>query len=142
MKKSDLSYVKKVSTVEEIFKTCDIITLHTPLMDSTKGLVNKDLMNLMKKGSILINASRGGIVNENDLIDILKEGKIRGAGFDVFATEPLPADNKLKELPNLVMTPHLGAATEEAQLRVGYMAVEQLQEFFNNNKIVNQVKAK
>lgn len=140
--KSDLSYAKKATSIEEVFSTCDIITLHTPLMDATKGLVNNKLLSLMKKGAILINASRGGIVNEEDLYTVLAEKKIRGAGFDVFATEPLPSDNKLKELPNLVMTPHLGAATEEAQLRVGFMAVEQMQEFFLNNKVVNQVKAK
>ncbi|EQC47554.1 hydroxyacid dehydrogenase [Bacteriovorax sp. Seq25_V] len=139
--KSDLPYVSKAATLEEIFESCDIITLHTPLMDATRGLVNAKLFNLMKADAILINASRGGIVNEEDLYAALSSKKFRAAGFDVFSAEPLPADNKLKELPNLVMTPHLGAATEEAQLRVGQMAVAQIREYFGNNNIVNQVKA-
>ncbi|WP_127717996.1 hydroxyacid dehydrogenase [Halobacteriovorax sp. HLS] len=136
---SELPYAKK-SDLETLFKECDIISIHTPLMEATKGLINKDLMSLMKSDAILINAARGGIVNEQDLIEVLKEGKIRGAGFDVFATEPLEEDSPLRSLENLVMTPHLGASTEEAQFRVGEMAVHQLKEFFINDNLLNEVR--
>jgi phosphoglycerate dehydrogenase-like enzyme len=139
---SDLPNTKKVNDLKEIFSTCDIITLHTPLMPQTKGMITAELLNLMKKDAILVNASRGGIVDEDALYTVLKEKKIRGAGFDVFAVEPLPADSKLLKLTNLVMSPHVGASTEEAQFRVGEMAVFQINEFFKNNNLLNEVKAK
>ena len=133
---------KKAQDMKEIFSKCDIITMHLPLIPATKGIVNKDLLGLMKKDAVLINASRGGIVNEDDLYTTLKEKKILGAAFDVFADEPLKAESKLFELDNLVMTPHLGASTSEAQYRVGEMAVHQIKEFFLNNNMMNEVKAK
>lgn len=141
MEKSDISYAKKESDLKKIFSSCDIISIHVPLMAATKGMINRELLEAMPSHSILINAARGGLVDEEALFDILKANKIRGAGFDVYATEPLEASNKLKELGNLVMTPHLGASTEEAQVRVGQMAVHQLQEFFSNNNLLNEVKA-
>ena len=95
----------------------------------------------MKPKAVLVNASRGGIVDETALYNTLSEKKIYAAGFDVFATEPLEADSPLRKLDNIVLTPHLGAGTEEAQLRVGQMAVAQLKEYFTNDKIVNEVKA-
>tara|TARA_Y100000296_G_scaffold84841_1_gene119253 strand:+ start:1338 stop:2285 length:948 start_codon:yes stop_codon:yes gene_type:complete len=138
---SDIPNCTKAKNLEEIFETCDVITIHTPLMPETKNMVNKELLSKMKSSAIIVNAARGGIVDEDALYEILNEGIIRGAGFDVFATEPLPEDSNLRSLPNLVLTPHLGAATEEAQLRVGVMAVEQLKEFFLNNNLLNEVKA-
>jgi D-3-phosphoglycerate dehydrogenase len=139
IEKSELPYAKK-SELENLFKECDIISIHTPLMDATRGLVSRELMSLMKPGAILVNAARGGIVDEEALVDILKEGKIRGAGFDVFATEPLEENSPLRGLENLVMTPHLGASTEEAQFRVGEMAVHQLKEFFLKDNLLNEVR--
>ena len=138
---SELPYAKKAADLKEIFSTCDVISLHTPLMDKTKGMVNAELLGLMKEKAVLVNASRGGIVDEAALEKVLKEKKIYGAGFDVFATEPLEEDSPLRKLDNIVLTPHLGAGTEEAQLRVGQMSVSQLQEFFINNNVVNEVKA-
>ncbi len=138
---TDIPNCTKANSVDEIFETCDIITIHTPLMDETRNMVNKDLLSKMKPTAILVNAARGGIVDEEALYETLKEEKIRGAGFDVFATEPLPEDSNLRSLPSLVLTPHLGASTEEAQLRVGQMAVDQLKEFFLNDNLLNEVKA-
>jgi D-3-phosphoglycerate dehydrogenase len=138
---SKLPYAKKAKEVDDVFKECDIITLHTPLMEATKDMVGEKYLGQMKPDSILVNASRGGIVNEDALYDTLKAGKIKGAGFDVFATEPLPSDSKLRSLDNLVLTPHLGASTEEAQVRVGEMVVDQLKEFFINQNLLNEVKA-
>lgn len=140
VEKSQVDYAKKVDTLEEIFSQSDIISLHTPLLDSTKGIVNKDLIEKMKPNAILINASRGKIVNEEDLYTALKENKIKAAGFDVFASEPLDSNNKLKELDNIVLTPHLGGSTEEAQFRVGEMASHQVQEFFLKENLLNEVK--
>jgi D-3-phosphoglycerate dehydrogenase len=130
---------KKVS-IEEIFQDCDIISVHTPLMDSTKNLVNAKLISLMKKDAILINAARGGIVNESDLLVALKEKMIRGASLDVFEQEPLNEKSELRELDNVVLTPHLGASTGEAQVRVGMMAAQQLREFFLNKNLINEVR--
>lgn len=138
---SNLPNCEKATDLNQIFRECDVISIHTPLMDATRGLVNADLLNQMKPTAILVNAARGGIVNEDDLYSVLKERKIRGAGFDVFATEPLEENSKLRELDTLVLTPHLGAGTEEAQIRVGAMAVDQLKEFFLNDNLVNEVKA-
>ncbi|MCK5882882.1 MAG: hydroxyacid dehydrogenase [Bacteriovoracaceae bacterium] len=139
---TDIPYAKKADSLEKIFSECDIITIHLPLMDATKGMINSELLNMMKQNAILINASRGKIVDEEALYNTLKEGKIAGAGFDVFANEPLEDGSKLRELDNLVMTPHLGASTAEASLRVGQMAAHQLQEFFLNGNLLHEVKSK
>lgn len=138
---SQVNWATKVNTLEELFSQSDIVTIHTPLIDATKGVVNGNLLSKMKPDAILINCARGKIVNENDLYETLKAKKIKGAGFDVFATEPLEADSKLKTLDNIVLTPHLGGSTEEAQFRVGEMAAHQIVEFFTNNNLLNEVKA-
>lgn len=138
---SQVNWATKVNTLEELFSQSDIVTIHTPLIDATKGVVNGNLLSKMKSDAILINCARGKIVNENDLYETLKAKKIKGAGFDVFATEPLEADSKLKTLDNIVLTPHLGGSTEEAQFRVGEMAAHQIVEFFTNNNLLNEVKA-
>ncbi len=137
---SEIPYAQAAKDLNEVFEKSDIITIHTPLMDATKGLVSRDLMESMRPGSILVNAARGGIVDEEALLDTLSQNKIRGAGFDVFATEPLEADSPLRQLENLVLTPHLGASTQEAQFRVGEMVNHQLTEFFVNNNLLNEVK--
>ncbi len=142
IEKSEFSFAKKAKDLAEIFSTCDIITIHTPLLPQTKGMITGELLGMMKKDAILVNCARGGIVDEDALYTVLKEKKIRCAGFDVFATEPLPADSKLLELSNLIMSPHVGASTEEAQFRVGEMAVHQIKEFFINNNLLNEVKGK
>ncbi len=141
MEKSDIPNTHKANTLEDIFSTCDVITLHTPLMDKTKGMITEELLKKMHSNAILVNASRGGIVDETALEKVLKEKTIRGAGFDVFATEPLEENSPLRKLENLILTPHLGAGTEEAQIRVGEMAAHQLKEFFLNNNLLNEVKA-
>lgn len=138
---TDIPYAKKEEDLKKIFSTADIITIHTPLLPQTKNMINADLLGAMKKEAILVNAARGGIVDEAALLETLKNKKIRGAGFDVFATEPLEDSSELRKLDNLILTPHLGASTEEAQVRVGEMVVHQLNEFFVNNNLLNEVKA-
>lgn len=131
----------KCESLEEIFSKSDIISIHTPLNDHTKGLITEELLSKMKPGAIIVNAARGKIVDENALLKILQDKKIRGAGFDVFENEPLDENSPLRSLDNLVLTPHLGASTEEAQVRVADMTINQLNEFFQNNHLLNEVKA-
>ena len=107
----------KLVSLDEIFKESDFITIHTPLSDDTKGLVSKEKISLMKKKAFIINCARGEIVVEDDLYEALLEKRIAGAALDVFSKEP-PFDSKLLELDNIVLTPHLGASTEEAQTNV------------------------
>lgn len=139
IEKSDIPYATKMTNLEDIFKQADIITVHVPLIEQTKNLIDKKLFNVMKPTAIIVNAARGKIVNEDDLHEALSNKKIRGAGFDVFAEEPLK-NSKLTTLKNIVLTPHLGASTEEAQFRVGEMSLHQIREFFVNNKLLNEVK--
>lgn len=141
VEKSEFPYAKKANTLEELFSQSDIVSIHTPLLDATKGVVNKELLSKMKSDAILINAARGKIVNEDDLAQALSDGTIKAAGFDVFANEPIESESKLLKAPNLTMTPHLGGSTEEAQFRVGEMAAHQMAEFFNNENLLNEVKA-
>lgn len=139
IEKSDIPGATKITNLEDIFKQADIITVHVPLIEQTKNLIDKKLLGMMKPTAILVNAARGKIVNEEDLYDALSNKKFRGAGFDVFAEEPLK-NSKLPTLKNIVLTPHLGASTEEAQFRVGEMSLHQIREFFVNNKLLNEVK--
>jgi D-3-phosphoglycerate dehydrogenase len=127
-------------TLNELLAQSDIITIHVPLMDSTKNLFTLKEFKLMKKNAILINASRGKIVNEEDLVIALKEKIIKAAALDVFSTEPIQTPNSLQEIPNLIMTPHLGASTLEAQLRVGEICLQMLDEYFLKNNLLNEVK--
>lgn len=107
-----LRYVDK----ETLFRTSDVITLHVPLVPETKYLVNRETMKMMKKNAVIINAARGGVVNEADLYEALTEGTIAGAALDVLEQEESPASaagNPLFSLDNTVITPHMGASTDE-----------------------------
>ena len=133
------SNVDKIESLEELFSSCDIITLHLLLNRETRGMISQKLLSLMQPHAILINAARGGLVDESALMKQLQDNKIGGAALDVYETEPLPAESPLRKLPNLVLTPHLGASTFEAQYRVGEMAVHQIREFFLNENLLNEV---
>lgn len=125
--------------LEELLEKSDFVSLHTPLTDSTRNLINGKSLSLMKPTAILVNCARGGVVDEEALAEALKGGRIKAAGFDVFATEPLPADSPLRSLANLVLTPHLGASTEEAQVRVAEDIARQFVDFFVNGRTRNAV---
>lgn len=120
----------KCKSIEEVFKVCDIISLHLPLIPQTKNLINYDLILKMKKSAYLINCARGGIIVEDDLVKALKEGIIAGAGLDVFETEPLSENSPLRHCPRLLISPHLGASTQEAEWRVGEMVLSILEKSF------------
>ncbi len=101
-----------------LLSTCDIVSLHVPLNDSTKGLINKDNIKLMKKNAVLINTARGPVVDSEALADALKSGKVAGAGVDVFEVEPpIPSSHILFGAPNLVVTPHVAFATKESMVK-------------------------
>ena len=100
-------------TKEELLKQSDIVSIHVVLGDRYKNLIGKKEFEIMKKTSFIINTSRGPVINEKDLISALEEDDIAGAGLDVYDTEPLPQDHKLRFLPNALLLPHLGFVTEE-----------------------------
>ncbi len=130
-----------VKSLEELLKQSDLVSIHVPLNDSTKNLFNKERLMQMKKGSILVNAARGKIIEESALVATLKAGHLGAAALDVFSNEPLEENSSLRGLDNLILTPHLGGSTEEAQFRVGEMAIHQIKEFFLNQNLLNEVKA-
>lgn len=110
----------------EVLAQADFITIHVPLNDETNGMCGEEALARMKTSAYLINASRGGIVDESALARALAEGAIAGAALDVYEHEPLPDDSPLRTAPNLVLTPHLGASTVEAQLGVATEVAEKL----------------
>ena len=127
-------------SLEELFEKSDVITIHTPFTPDTKDLVNKESISKMKDGVLIINCARGGIVNEQDLSEALKSGKVAGAGFDVYSSEPADPDNPLFSIENnVVFTPHLGASTEEAQVKVGIAMAEQIIDFAKNGVVRNAI---
>lgn len=108
------SRTKKTNSLKYIFKHSDIITIHLPLNNETKNLVNNDLLSLMKPTSFIVNTSRGGVIEEKALFKMLQEKKIAGAALDVFWQEPLPPISPWRKLPSVVLTPHIAASTAEA----------------------------
>ncbi|WP_297503952.1 hydroxyacid dehydrogenase [Thermococcus sp.] len=115
-------------SLEDLLKESDVVTLHVPLVDATYHLINEERLKLMKPTAILINAARGAVVDNAALVKALQEGWIAGAGLDVYEEEPLPKDHPLTKLDNVVLTPHIGASTVEAQMRAGVQVAEQIVE--------------
>src|SRR5258708_4239074 len=126
----------EVVELDEIYARSDFITVHVPMTDQTRGMINKDTIAKMKDGVRLINCARGGIINEKDLYDAIKSGKVGGAALDVYEQEP-PKDSPLLELPQVVMTPHLAASTQEAQESVGVEVAEQIADVLAGGTIRN-----
>jgi glycerate dehydrogenase len=124
--------------LDQLFSTCDVVSLHCPLTPSTKEMVNAKRLNLMKPNAILINTGRGPLVNEQDLADALNEGRIMAAGIDVLSIEPAVRTNPLLSARNCFITPHIAWATQEARTRLMQIAVSNLKEFLNGN-VVNNV---
>jgi D-3-phosphoglycerate dehydrogenase len=127
--------VEKVE-LDELFKRADFITLHTPLIDATRNIINAHAIAKMKPGVRIINCARGGLVDEKALYEALKSGKVAGAAFDVFVEEPAE-NNPLFELPNFIATPHLGASTTEAQENVALQVAEQISAYLMTGEITN-----
>jgi D-3-phosphoglycerate dehydrogenase len=119
----------EVVTLEELYRTADFITVHTPLTSETRGLVGADAFALMKPGVSIINCARGGLVDEQALAEALAEGRVAGAALDVFTQEPPPADHPLLHNDKVIVTPHLGASTKEAQEGVAVTVAEEIRDY-------------
>ena len=131
----------KVDSLEDATKSMDAISLHVPLNEKTKNIINYDLLKNMKKNCIIINASRGGVINEIDLDKALNENLILGAGLDVFEIEPPEPDNPLLKNNKVFLSPHTAAFTEECMTRMGIETIQNIIDFFDRklqkSKIVN-----
>jgi len=127
--------VEKVE-LDELLARADFVTLHTPMTDQTRGIIDAAAIAKTKPGVRIINCARGGLVVEADLKDALESGHVAGAALDVFETEPAK-DNPLFGLPNLVCTPHLGASTDEAQVNVAIQVAEQMSDYLLDGAVVN-----
>ncbi|MDA8844753.1 NAD(P)-binding domain-containing protein, partial [Candidatus Pelagibacter bacterium] len=122
---------KKVDDLKEAVKTMDAISLHIPLNDETKNMINLDLLKTMKKNCIIINAARGGIINETDLDKALNDNLIFGAGLDVFEIEPPELNNPLLKNDKVFLSPHTAAFTEECMIRMGKETIQNIIDFFD-----------
>lgn len=125
-------------TLDELLAKSDFISIHTPLTKDTRGMINAAAFGKMKKGVFIINCARGGIVNENDLLDALNSGQVAGAALDVFEEEPTK-NMELVSHPKVICTPHLGASTEEAQQNVAIAIAEQISAYLSTGEIRNAV---
>lgn len=126
-------------SLDELYAQSDIITLHCPLDDKNRGMINAQSLKKMKRSAILINTGRGGLINEQDLADALNNDMITAAGLDVLSTEPPMADNPLLTAKNCYITPHIGWATKEARNRLIKTIMENLRQFVNGDKVKNNV---
>ena len=135
----DLSHANQIGVLpmskEDLLKTADIVSIHVVLGDRYKNLITKKELGMMKKSSFLINTSRGQIINENDLIEALKDEKIAGVGLDVYDKEPLPQNHKLRFLPNALLLPHIGYVTAENYSKFYLQMIENLEGCLENKPL-------
>ena len=124
---------------DELIRESDYLSLHCPLTDETRGMVNADFLSKMKDGAVLINTSRGAVLNEADVADALKSGKLSGAGLDVLAKEPADPNNPLLSAPNTVITPHCAWTSKEARTRLMQILDDNLTSFVNTGAGINRV---
>lgn len=124
-----------------ILKTSDVVSLHVPLTEQTRGLISSDQLALMKPGAILINTARGGVVDEAALVSALKEQRLGGAALDVFENEPVNGDTGLrfKSVPNLLLTPHIAGVTEESNVRVSRLIANRVSEHLNSAQMAGAI---
>ena len=122
-------------TLEQLYQRADFLTVHTPLTDETRGLIGEAAIARMKDGVRIINCARGGIVDEGALVNAVRSGKVAGAALDVFVEEPPPPSHPLLKFPQVITTPHLGAATGEAQVQVAIDIAQQVSDFLLHGAI-------
>jgi len=126
--------VRRAATVEEALKTADIVSLHMNLSPETQGLINKDRIALMKKGAMLINTARGGLIVEKDVADACRSGQLAGYGGDVLDVEPMKTPHVFQELDNVIITPHVASRTFESVQRQGLRAAHNIVNYLNGDK--------
>lgn len=124
--------------LDRIYAESDYISLHVPLTDETRGMIDKEALYKMKKGVIIVNTARGPVIIEDHLVDALRDGHVQAAGLDVFETEPV-INPELVAMPNVILTPHIASATWEARERMGYQAVDAILDTLSGNKPENLV---
>ncbi len=129
----------EVVSLAEIYRRADIISVHVPINDRTRGMIGRAELQACKPGVIILNCARGGVVSEAALVEALEQGRLGGVGLDVFESEPLDAHHPLRSFPQVVMTPHLGASTLEAQDKVGLAAVQQVLDYLERGAVNNAV---
>lgn len=128
------NYIQLCKSPEEVYKNADFLSIHLPLVPETKNLINQDVFSMMKKSSFIVNTSRGGIINETDLFNALKDGTIAGAALDVFESEPPVEDCPLFQLENIILSPHSAALTKECTLRVAKCAVQGVIDYLSDRQ--------
>ena len=126
-KDSDYEFV---DSLKELFGNSDFISVHCPNLPETKGMITREMLFSMKPDAYFINTARGAVVDEKALVDLLKEKRIAGAGLDVFANEPLSLDNELQKMDNVILSPHVGALTREATIKMATEACHAVVDFF------------
>jgi D-3-phosphoglycerate dehydrogenase len=131
--------IDAVHNLDAFLPRCDFLTVHTPLTDETRDLIGMEEMGKLKPGCRIVNTARGGIINEAAIAAALKSGALAGAALDVFEKEPLPADSPLLSAPNLILTPHLGASTNEAQDAVAKEAAQLLVDYLTRGVVQHAV---
>lgn len=132
---SDLPAGIQKTTMDGLLAASDILTLHCPLNESTRNLINRDSIARMRPGAIIINTSRGPVVNEHDVVEALESGRLAAYGADVMSCEPPSADNPLLRQPNAYITPHIAWATREARTRLVRTAIDNLRAFADGNPV-------
>jgi D-3-phosphoglycerate dehydrogenase len=133
------SFGAELVDIEEIYKNADFITLHVPKLDETHNMINTSILNKMKKGVRIINCSRGEVINLDDLYNALVNGHVAGAALDVFPVEPPDASMPIMQLDKVILTPHLGASTSDAQIKVAEMLANQMAKLLIDGEIINSV---
>ncbi|EIJ74778.1 phosphoglycerate dehydrogenase [Haemophilus haemolyticus] len=141
--KLPLGNAKQVRSLEELLSSCDVVSLHVPELPSTKNLMNADRIAQLKQGAILINAARGTVVDIDALAQALKDGKIHGAAIDVFPIEPASINEEfvspLREFDNVILTPHIGGSTAEAQENIGFEVAGKFVKYSDNGSTLSSV---
>lgn len=141
VRKPDLESEDGVKFVkfEELLSSSDIVTLHVPLLPTTRGLIGEKAFEMMKPTAILINTSRGPVVDQQALVNALESGEIAGAAIDVFEVEPIPLDDRLLEMENMVVTPHIASATEETRRKMAMSCVKNVGAFLKGRRPPNLI---
>lgn len=131
----------ELAALDEVLSRADVLSLHVPLTETTAGLIGAAELSRMKEGAIVVNAARGGVIDEDALAEAVRSGHLAGAGLDVFAEEPAPADHPLRSVAQVVLTPHLGAATQEAQHNVAVEIAEAVRAALADGDLTRAVNA-
>jgi D-3-phosphoglycerate dehydrogenase len=131
--------VEKQETLEAVLAVSDFVSIHVALTPETRHLIGERTLQHVRKGACIINLSRGPVIDTNALVRALQSGQLAGAGLDVFEEEPLPQDSPLRSLPHVLLTPHVGASTREAQDAAGLMVAEQVVKVLKGEKAEHRV---